>query len=80
MKRKVLVQRLYQEHFSGYSKKKISSMVNFLIERLREAILLGEEVKVSGFGSFRKKKKRIVFKPSKKLLWKLKSGLKRSKM
>lgn len=80
MKRKTLVQRLKQEHFRDFSKKKVSHMVNFLISSMKEAIQSGEDVKISGFGTFRKRQKRIVFKPSKKLLWKLKSGLKRSKM
>ncbi|HAV40164.1 MAG: HU family DNA-binding protein [Aquificota bacterium] len=80
MKRKALVQRLKQDHFTKLSKKKISHMVNFLINNIKGAIQSGEDVKISGFGTFRRRQKRIVFKPSKKLLWKLKTGLKRSKM
>ena len=80
MKRKTLIQKLQHIHFPDFSKKKVSHMVNFLISSMKEAIQSGEGLKISGFGAFRKRQKRIVFKPSKKLLWKLKSGLKRSKM
>ena len=80
MKRKTLIQKLQHNHFPDFSKKKVSHMVNFLISSMKEAIQSGEGLKISGFGAFRKRQKRIVFKPSKKLLWKLKSGLKRSIM
>ncbi|MFN4013049.1 MAG: HU family DNA-binding protein [Aquificaceae bacterium] len=71
---------MHSNHFPNFSKRKVSSMVNFLINSMREALISGENVKISGFGTFRKRQRRIVFKPSKKLLWKLKSDLKRSKM
>ncbi len=80
MKRKELISRLRKEHFPQYSKRKVQKMVNFLIERMAEAVSSEEGLKVSGFGSFRRKGKRIVFKPSKKLLLRLKEEVKRAKM
>ncbi|MCS6998531.1 MAG: HU family DNA-binding protein [Aquificaceae bacterium] len=80
MKKKTLVQRLYEEHSDRYSKKKVYSMVNFLISRMRDALVSGEGLKVWGFGSFRKRGKRILFRPSKKVLQKLKSEVRRAKI
>ncbi|MCS7262576.1 MAG: HU family DNA-binding protein [Aquificaceae bacterium] len=80
MKKKTLVQRLHRHFSSRHSKKKVYQMVNFLISRMRDALLSGEELKVSGFGSFRRRGRRILFKPSKKAVNRLKSEVKRSKM
>lgn len=78
MKKKMLVQRLSEK--SGPSKKKIYSMVNFLIEKMKESINSEDGLKVSGFGTFKRKGKRIIFKPSRKLLERLNSKKKSSKM
>ncbi len=80
MKRKAIAERLHRDHFPNFPKRKVYSMVNFIIKKLSQALLSGEKVKISGFGSFRRGEKRIVFRPSKKLLFKLKYGLKRSKI
>ena len=80
MKKKTLTQRLYEEYFPKYSKRKVYRMVNFLIEKMKQAIVSEGGLKVSGFGSFKRGRRRIVFRPSKKLLLRLKSGVNRSKM
>lgn len=80
MKKKILVQKLHEEHSSLYSKKKVYRMVNFLLNMMREGIASGDSLKISGFGSFRKRGKRVIFRPSKKLLYRLKTDAKRSKM
>ncbi|MEJ5338140.1 MAG: HU family DNA-binding protein [Aquificaceae bacterium] len=80
MKKKILVQKLHEEHSSLYSKKKVYRMVNFLLNMMREGIASGDGLKISGFGSFRKRGKRVIFRPSKKLLYRLKTEAKRSKM
>ncbi len=80
MKKKTLVERLYEGYFHIYSKKKIYRMVNFLIDKMKEGIDSEDGLKISGFGSFRKKGKRILFRPSRRLIYRLKSEAKRSKM
>lgn len=80
MKKKTLTQRLHEEYFPKYSKKKVYRMVNFLIEKMKQAMVSEDGLKVSGFGSFKRGSRRIVFRPSKKVLLRLKSGINRSKM
>lgn len=80
MKKKILVQKLHEEHSSLYSKKKVYRMVNFLLNKMREGIDSEDGLKISGFGSFRKKGKRVIFRASKKVLHRLKTEVRRSKM
>lgn len=80
MKKAILAQRLKQEYFPKHSKRKVYNMVNFLLSCMRESMSSEVGLKISGFGSLRKKGKRIAFKPSKKLLLRLKSEPRRSKM
>jgi nucleoid DNA-binding protein len=89
MTKKELLHRLVERDFYSsmgleWSKRKVYSMINFLLGQMKEAILHEGELKVSGFGRFKLKKAshghRISFKPSKKLLCRLNSGLKRTKM
>ncbi|MEJ7555195.1 MAG: HU family DNA-binding protein [Aquificaceae bacterium] len=80
MKKKTLVERLHEEYSHVYSKKKVYKMVNFLLERMREGIASEDGLKVSGFGSFKRKGKRVLFRLSKKLISRLKLEAKRLKM
>lgn len=80
MKKKTLAQKLHKEYSSRYSKRKVYRMVNFLLHKMREALNSGDGLKVSGFGSFKKRGKRIIFKPSRKVLYRLKTWAKRSKI
>lgn len=89
MTKKELLHRLMERDFyfsagSEWSKRKVYSMINFLLGQMKEAILNEGELKLSGFGRFKLKRAshghRISFKPSKKLLCRLNSGLKRAKM
>lgn len=80
MKKKVLVERVHERCDRIPSKKRAHKMVNFLLQKMKEAIYSGEGLKVSGFGSFRRKNNRVLFRPSKILLNRLKMEAKRSKM
>ncbi len=80
MKKKTLVERLHEDYSHVYSKKRVYKMINFLLDRMREGIASEDGLKISGFGSFRRKGKRVLFRPSKKLISKLKSEAKRLKM
>ncbi|MFN3870578.1 MAG: HU family DNA-binding protein [Aquificaceae bacterium] len=73
MKKKILVERLVEHHFKDLSKKKVNKMVNFLIEEMKRGINSQEGLRISGFGSFKRKGKRISFKASKSLNYRLKS-------
>lgn len=75
MKKKNLVQKLREEYYPDYPKRKVQRMVNFLLERMKDAILYGDGLKVYRFGTFKKKGRRIVFKASKTVLQRLKSEL-----
>ncbi|MBM4353741.1 MAG: integration host factor subunit alpha [Deltaproteobacteria bacterium] len=50
-----------KERVGGMSMKEASLLVNILLESMREALLRGENVKISGFGNFevRPKKGRV---------------------
>lgn len=80
MKKKFLVERLHEEFSTFFSKRQTYRMVNFLLQRMKEAIASEGTLKVSGFGTFRNKNGRILFKPSRKLLYRLKVEAKRNKM
>ncbi len=80
MKKKTLVYRLHEEYSHVYSKKRVYKMVNFLLDRMREGIASEGGLKISGFGSFKRKGKRVLFRPSKKLVGRLKREVKRAKM
>ncbi len=80
MKKKRLVERLYEEYSHIYSKKKVYRMVNFLLDEMKKSIASDDGLKISGFGSFRRKGKRILFRLSKRLIKRLKIEAKRSKM
>lgn len=77
MKKETLIQRLCEEYEGKYSKKRIYLMVNFILNNMKQTIISGENLKIYGFGSFRNTGKRITFKPSKRLIRKLKSELRK---
>lgn len=80
MKKKDLVQRLRGEYYPNYPRKKVYKMVNFLLERMKDALLCGEELKLYQLGTFKKRGKRVVFKASKRVLERLKSEFRQAKM
>ncbi len=80
MKKTVLVQKIFEKSKPKFSKKKVYNMVNFLIEEMSKGINSEEGLKIYGFGNFKKKGKRISFRPSKKILNKLNSKNKISKI
>ncbi|RMH01428.1 MAG: hypothetical protein D6699_06825 [Aquificota bacterium] len=89
MKKKDLFNRMLNSIFSkalprSITKKKAYRMLNHLLEEIKKGILSEEGLKISGFGTYRmvktKRGKRVLFRPSKKLLAKLNSSLKRSKI
>lgn len=89
MKKIDLFNRLYENISNGalsntLSKKQAYRMLNYLLEEIKKGISSEDGLKVSGFGSYRMVKtkmgKRVLFRPSKKLLLKLNSSVKRSKI
>lgn len=75
MKKEVLLERVCER--TSISKSKANEMTNFLLMKIREALLENRVVKLTGFGSFRAKTNgsynRVSFKPSKALLLRLNS-------
>ncbi|MCS6876491.1 MAG: HU family DNA-binding protein [Aquificaceae bacterium] len=78
MKKEELIQKLCEEYEGKYSKKKVYLMVNLILNSIKQAIASGENIKIYGFGNFRRTGKRITFKPSKRLIRRLKSGHRKS--
>jgi integration host factor subunit alpha len=59
--RKLDLANQVKERVGGVSKKEAGILVNLLLDTIRETLLQGENVKISGFGSFvvRGKKDRV---------------------
>ena len=59
--RKLDLANKVKERVGGMSKKEAGLLVNLLIDTVRDALVTGENVKISGFGSFvvRQKEDRI---------------------
>ncbi|MFN7064613.1 MAG: HU family DNA-binding protein [Aquificaceae bacterium] len=74
MRKKLLLERLWGLHSPRYSKKKVNSMVNFLLEMMKEGINSEEGLRISGFGSFKRRRYRVIFKLSKMLNYRLKGS------
>lgn len=77
MKKETLIRRLCEEYGEKYSKRKVYNMVNFILNSMKQVIASGENLKIYGFGGFRRTGKRITFKPSKRLTRRIKSELRK---
>lgn len=53
MTRKSIVDDLWKDGNSGLSKKTLYSIVNYIFDQINQALVKGQEVKISGFGTFR---------------------------
>ena len=57
MNRSQLTEVIYRRH-GGISRREASELVNLILEKIKERLVEGEGVEISGFGSFRIRRKR----------------------